>query len=152
MLKEVGLSERQQKKCLKELENPKHLPPSRQFAKPSKKRAKRGTQESELSQLISRAGHEMQKQGVHLWGVNTSRNHFFLRKSGQDMRRKALEKGIFQDYSTRLGLVYGRLVWPTRDPQSQPLYERRANQRRCGAHTSLLALGQKIDSFHALWS
>ena len=23
------------------------------------------------------------------------------------MRRRALEKGIFQDYSTRLGLVYG---------------------------------------------
>jgi len=107
VLKEVGLSERQQKKCLKELENPKHLPPSRLFAKRSKKRAKRGSQESELSQLISRAGHEMQKQGVHLWGVNTSRNHFFLKGAGQDMRRRALEKGIFQDYSTRLGLVYG---------------------------------------------
>ena len=44
---------------------------------------------------------------MSLWGVNPSRNHYFLAGVGDTLRQKAQTKGIFQDFSTKLGLVYG---------------------------------------------
>ncbi|CAJ1396817.1 unnamed protein product [Effrenium voratum] len=77
----------------------------RMLARPGERTSK--TREPELCQLIRRAGREMTQQGVHLWGINPTRNHYFLKGRGDDMRQRALSQGIFQDFSNRLGLVYG---------------------------------------------
>eukprot|EP00927_Polykrikos_kofoidii_P036797 TRINITY_DN31041_c0_g1_i1.p1 TRINITY_DN31041_c0_g1~~TRINITY_DN31041_c0_g1_i1.p1 ORF type:complete len:638 (+),score=89.93 TRINITY_DN31041_c0_g1_i1:32-1915(+) len=62
---------------------------------------------SELAELIRRAGREMQNNGANIWGVNTSKNHFWLHTYGNEVRAKAKKIGIFSDISTRIGLVYG---------------------------------------------
>lgn len=61
----------------------------------------------ELAQLIRRAGQEMQCQGANIWGVNPSKNHYWLHGFGETVRRRAQKTGIFQDFTVRLGLVYG---------------------------------------------
>ena len=48
----------------------------------------------------------MQNQGANLWSVHTCSNHYFMHEGGENIRRKALEKGIFEDISVKLGLIY----------------------------------------------
>ncbi|CAE6910604.1 unnamed protein product [Symbiodinium sp. CCMP2592] len=112
VLTAMGLSTRKRRRCREaaagDSDERSKMPP-RLLALPSKKskRCSVSDKDPELSQLVKRAGREMQKRGLHLWGVNPSRNHYFLRKQGDDLRLRAAKTGVFQDYSQRLGLVYG---------------------------------------------
>ncbi|CAE7706271.1 unnamed protein product [Symbiodinium sp. CCMP2456] len=111
VLTAIGLSKRKRKRCHEaaagDTDEYSKMPP-RLLALPSKKAKKCSADtEPELSELVKHAGREMRKRGLHLWGVNPSRNHFFLRSSGDDLRKRAAKTGVFQDYSQRLGLVYG---------------------------------------------
>ena len=36
-----------------------------------------------------------------------SRNHYYLHSFGENVRKRAVKKGVLEDFSTRLGLVYG---------------------------------------------
>merc|ERR1719491_639454 len=49
----------------------------------------------------------MNEHDAKLWGVCPSQNHYFLHGFGDGVRNKAKKKGIFNDFSTDLGLVYG---------------------------------------------
>ncbi|CAE7423178.1 unnamed protein product [Symbiodinium necroappetens] len=111
VLTAIGLSKRKRKRCHEaaagDTDEYSKIPP-RLLALPSKKPKRcAADKEPELSQLVKRAGCEMRKRGLHLWGVNPSRNQYFLRNKGDDLRMKAAKTGVFQDYSQRLGLVYG---------------------------------------------
>ncbi|OLQ15563.1 hypothetical protein AK812_SmicGene189 [Symbiodinium microadriaticum] len=111
VLTAIGLSKRKRKRCHEaaagDTDEYSKIPP-RLLALPSKKPKRcAADKEPELSQLVKRAGREMRKRGLHLWGVNPSRNHYFLRNKGDDLRMKAAKTGVFQHYSQRLGLVYG---------------------------------------------
>eukprot|EP00746_Dinoflagellata_sp_MGD_P013597 gnl/MRDRNA2_/MRDRNA2_129444_c0_seq1.p1 gnl/MRDRNA2_/MRDRNA2_129444_c0~~gnl/MRDRNA2_/MRDRNA2_129444_c0_seq1.p1 ORF type:complete len:800 (-),score=198.46 gnl/MRDRNA2_/MRDRNA2_129444_c0_seq1:23-2422(-) len=84
------------------------LPPPQLLAKSTaEKSVFIRTGESELAQLIGRAGQDMVAHKVNLWGVCPSQNHYFLRCNGDAIREKAKKKGIYMDYSKSLGLVYG---------------------------------------------
>jgi hypothetical protein len=61
----------------------------------------------ELAQVIAQAGREMESQGINLWGISPTQNHFFLHGYGGGVRYRAKKTGIFREYNTKLGLVYG---------------------------------------------
>ena len=102
LLKAMGLPPTMRKKFLEASKGMILAMPSKGAKTPGPK-----PKEPELSQLISRAGRDMQRHHVHLWGVSPTKNHFFLKTRGDEIRRRAKETGIFKDYSTRLGLVFG---------------------------------------------
>lgn len=107
-LQEAGLSQKKRRKCIEAAKDTAFKPlPPRLLTKPARKGLKLPGEKPELSTMIRRAGNEMKKHGVHIWGVNPSRNHFYLRNYGVEARRRAVSTGIFRDYSMRLGLVYG---------------------------------------------
>jgi hypothetical protein len=71
---------------------------------------------SELEVLICRASREMSRVGANLWGVNPTKNHYFLYEFGKGLRERAAKarsgchnqaKGVFRDTDTKIGLVYG---------------------------------------------
>jgi len=62
---------------------------------------------SELAGLIARAGTEMEARGTNIWSVSGTCNHYVLFRYGVDCRKKAAKTGIFQDFSEKLGLIYG---------------------------------------------
>mmetsp|Transcript_47410 Transcript_47410/g.88287 ORF Transcript_47410/g.88287 Transcript_47410/m.88287 type:complete len:690 (-) Transcript_47410:69-2138(-) len=85
----------------------KPLPPPMMLARPSTKPSPLVGGKAELAQLITRAGKEMTRQSVSLWGVSPTQNHFFLAGAGDSVRLQAKKYGIFKEYSSKLGLVYG---------------------------------------------
>jgi len=111
----LRLSAKKQKKCLDATRCKTKLPIPRVLTKPSEgcegelqlQESKKHGTKAELFQLICRAGREMQKHGVHVWGVNPSKNHFFLKGRGDSIRKMAESNGVVQDYSSGLGLVFG---------------------------------------------
>jgi len=109
----LKLSQKKKNNCLHAARCKTKLPIPRVLTKPSDgcqgelQESKKRGMKAELFQLICRAGREMQKHGVHVWGVNPSKNHFFLKQRGDSMRKMAESTGFFQDYSCGLGLVFG---------------------------------------------
>ena len=111
----LRLSAKKQKKCLDATRCKTKLPIPRVLTKPSEgcegelqlQESKKHGTKAELFQLICRAGREMQKHGVHVWGVNPSKNHFFLKGRGDSIRKMAESNGVVQDFSSGLGLVFG---------------------------------------------
>ena len=67
--------------------------------------------------VVNGEGKQAPKQVRHVKGataepefvklIHTCSNHYFIHEGGENIRRKALEKGIFEDFSVKLGLIYG---------------------------------------------
>jgi len=66
-----------------------------------------GGEGPELAYLIGRAGREMNALGANLWGINPTQNHYYLHGFGTKLRENARKKRVLEDYSPKLGLVYG---------------------------------------------
>lgn len=108
VLQRLGLSAKKRRRCLQAVKDAaKHSKPPRLLTRPFKGGCCEHSKIPELAQLVRRAGKDMRKHRVRLWGVNPSRNHWFLKARGDCIRERAATEGIFQDFSTRLGLVYG---------------------------------------------
>merc|ERR1711933_187649 len=60
-----------------------------------------------LEQLFSRAWSEMGNRGANLWSVSTTQNEYFMHGFAERIRRDAQNYGVFQDFTARLGLIYG---------------------------------------------
>lgn len=85
----------------------KPLPPQRLLVQCCQTKHTSSLQECELEQLISRAWCEMDNHSANLWSLSSTANAYFLHKSGNKLRDDALKYGVFNDYTEKLGLIYG---------------------------------------------
>ena len=60
-----------------------------------------------FEQLVYRAWFEMQNRGANIWSISTSDNEYFMHCYGEIMRKKAKKFGALEDFTTKLGLIYG---------------------------------------------